>query len=313
MPITEKISNLCTKLNAENEDIGYFLNQAENKHNKDDQKNNFPLISIIILCYNKLEYTEKCLRSIFKNTFYEKFEVIVVDNGSIDDTSAYLETWGSKIKFIHSNKNLGFVEGNNFASMNSDGEYLVFLNNDTEVTENWLIQLYNTFIIHPDAGAVGSMLIYPDNKLQEAGGVIFNDGTGWNYGKNGLIHDSRFNFLREVDYCSGAALMVRHDLFNNHGMFDISYSPAYYEDTDLCFGIRKLGYKVYYCPLSKVIHHEGITSGTDLTKGYKKFQHINSLKFIKKWKHELKKQYPPNPDKIYQFSNREKGETNFNN
>ncbi len=302
--LKERITKVALNLQPENKEINDLLSLAENNTEKE---NHFPLVSIIILCYNKLEYTQKCLSSVFKNTKYENFEVIVVDNGSIDDTPAFLETWGDKIKFIHSNKNLGFVGGNNFAAQNAKGKYLVFLNNDTEVIENWLVQLYNTFVIHPDAGAVGSMLIYPDNKLQEAGGIIFNDGTGWNYGRNGTIHDSRINFLREVDYCSGAALMVRNDLFQRNGMFDTHYSPAYYEDTDLCFGIRKLGYKVYYCPLSKVIHHEGITSGNDLTKGFKKYQQVNRLKFVEKWKSELKNQYSPNPNDIYQFSNRQKG------
>ena len=95
--LNEKISNLCTKLKIENEDIGHLLDQAENKH---IEHNSFPLISIIILCYNKLEYTEKSLSSVFKNTSYKNFEVIVVDNGSVDTTSAYLESWGKKIKFI---------------------------------------------------------------------------------------------------------------------------------------------------------------------------------------------------------------------
>jgi GT2 family glycosyltransferase len=236
----------------------------------------YPKISIIILCYNKVDFTEKCLRALFKNTHYKNYEVIVVDNASVDETPGLLESYGDRIKFIHSNKNLGFVGGNNYAAEYASGYFLVFLNNDTEVLPNWLENLHSIFKYYPDAGAAGSMLIYPNGKLQEAGGAIFNNATGWNYGKNANPIDSKYSFVREVDYCSGAALMVRKDLFTRLGGFDVRYTPAYYEDTDLCFGIRKLGYKVYYSPFSKVIHYEGATSGTDLTSGFKKYQGIKT-------------------------------------
>lgn len=266
-----------------------------------------PKVSIIVLCYNKMEFTVKCLKSIFENTFYNNFEVIVVDNASADDTPAFLESYGDQIKYIHLDRNFGFVGGNNIAAKYAEGEYILFLNNDTEVQPKWLDSLYKTFTLFPDAGAVGSMLIYPDGKLQEAGSAIFNDMNGWNYGKNGLVMDSRYNFVREVDYCSGAALMVKKNLFEKLNGFDERYAPAYCEDTDLCFGIRKLGFKVYFNPFSKVIHFEGATSGTDLNSGFKKYQVINGEKFKEKWKEELKLQSPNNPELAYQFSNRHKG------
>ncbi len=264
-------------------------------------------ISILILCYNKIEYTIKCLTTLFNNTSYPNFEVIIVDNASVDDTPGYLESFGDKIKFIHSDQNLGFVGGNNLASRYADGDFLVFLNNDTEVQPLWLDHLMTTFNYHPDAGAVGSMLVYPDGKLQEAGGIIFQDASGWNYGRNAEPIDSRYNFVREVDYCSGAALMVRRSLFIKLNGFDERFAPAYYEDTDLCFGIRKLGYKVFYNPFSKIIHHEGVTAGTDLNLGFKRYQNINAEKFRLKWKEELKLQQPNKPELIYHFSNRNKG------
>lgn len=266
-----------------------------------------PLISILILCYNKVEYTEKCLKALFDNTKYSNFEVIVVDNASVDDTPGFLESFGERIKFIRSSVNLGFVNGNNLASQYAEGEYIVFLNNDTEVQTNWLNSLYHVFTFNPDAGAVGAKLLYPDGKLQEAGGIVFNDASGWNYGKNDDPADSKYNFVREVDYCSGAALMIRKDVFDKLGGFDQRYSPAYYEDTDLCFGVRKLGYKVYYNPFSNVIHHEGVTSGADLNSGFKKFQMLNSSKFKEKWNEELMLQYTNNPVLVQLSSNRNKG------
>lgn len=268
---------------------------------------NTPLISIIILCYNKLEFTKKCLKALFKNTRYKNFEVIVLDNASVDETPDYLLSYGETIKYIRSEKNLGFVSGNNYASQFAEGEYIVFLNNDTEPQPGWLKHLQNTFEYHKDTGAAGSMLIYPDGKLQEAGGVIFNDATGWNYGRGDDPKDSKYSYCKEVDYCSGAALMIRKDLFEQIGRFDERYSPAYYEDTDLCFSVRKFGFKVYFNPFSKVIHHEGATAGTDLNSGFKRFQVVNHPKFVEKWKVELSKQYPNHPKLRYKFSDRNKG------
>lgn len=267
---------------------------------------NVKLVSIIILCYNKIEYTRKCLRALFENTKYPNFEVIVLDNASVDETSDYLLSFGETIKYIRAEKNLGFVSGNNFASQFAEGEFIVFLNNDTEPQPGWLSNLINTFDFHKDAGAAGSMLIYPNGKLQEAGGVIFNDASGWNYGRGASPNDSKFTYCREVDYCSGAALMIRRDLFEKIGKFDERFSPAYYEDTDLCFSVRKFGYKVYYNPFSKVVHHEGATAGTDLNSGFKKYQVINKPKFIEKWKDELRNQFPDNPEYRFKFSDRNK-------
>lgn len=303
--LNNKIKELALTISSGDINVDKFLSAAESKTVQLDTE--YPLVSIIILCYNKIEYTLKCLDALFANTVYKNYEVIVVDNASVDETPVLLETYGDKIKFIHSKSNLGFVGGNNLASDYAKGEYLVFLNNDTEVKPNWLIYLYKTFMIHPDAGAVGSMLIYEDGVLQEAGGIIFKDATGWNYGKGKSAIDSHFSFVREVDYCSGAALMVKKDLFLQHGKFDERFTPAYFEDTDLCFGIRKLGYKVYYCPFSIVVHHEGITAGTDLSKGFKRFQLLNTPKFIDKWKRELALQYQGDTNLVYLFSNRKRG------
>jgi O-antigen biosynthesis protein len=301
--ISDFVIKLCYNINCSNN-----ISLLEGKLNKTliEQRKNKPKISIIVLCYNKLEYTIKCISSLFKNTKYENFEVVILDNASVDDTPSYLETFNERIKFVHTGKNLGFVGGNNFASKYADGEYLVFLNNDTEPREGWLEALQKTFEIFPDTGIAGAKLIYANNLLQEAGGIIFNDASGWNYGKMQDPQDPRYRFMREVDYCSGAALMIRKELFDKLGGFDTWLAPAYYEDTDLCFSVRKLGYKVRYCPHSVVIHHEGITNGTELNTGYKRYQTTNRIKFYEKWKDVLKQQMPNDPKLLYQSSNRNK-------
>ena len=273
---------------------------------KDDQR---PLVSILIPVYNKLEFTKRCIEAIERNNDYPDYEIIIMDNGSTDGTKEYLDQLiesNQRVRVIHSAENAGFVKGCNAASEIAKGKYILFLNNDTEVQKGWLSSLVDFAETHEDCGAVGSKLVYPDGTLQEAGGIIFSDGNGWNYGRKGDPDDPAFNYIREVDYCSGASLMVRANLWKEIGGFDIRYAPAYYEDTDLCFSIRKLGYKVYYNYKSVVIHHEGTTSGTTLTEGFKRYQIINRSKFVKKWNKELKNQYGNNPANLDAASSRNK-------
>jgi GT2 family glycosyltransferase/SAM-dependent methyltransferase len=241
-------------------------------------------VSIIIPVYNKFQYTVNCLHSISQKT-NGAYEVIVVDDASTDETAIQLKNLAN-ITTIKNNDNLGFVESCNRGAKSSHGKYLLFLNNDTRVTENWLPPLLN-LINKDDVGAVGAKLIYPNGLLQEAGSIIWADASGWNYGREDNPKKSQYNFVRDVDYCSGAALIVKKDIFEKLNGFDTRFKPGYYEDTDLCFSIRNLGYRVLYQPLSVVIHYEGISHGTDVSTGIKRFQEINKIKFFEKWKNIL--------------------------
>ncbi len=271
---------------------------SENK-TSDDKNGGSPLVSIIIPVFNKLEFTHRCLKSILLNTRYLNYEIVFVDNGSTDETRPYLQKLKhAHIKTVFNSQNLGYVGGCNAGAARAQGDYLLFLNNDTEVQPNWLTNMVALAQTHADAGVVGAKLVYPDGKLQEAGGIIFSDGNGWNYGRGFNPNDPRFNFVRKVDYVSGAALMIRRDLWEKIGGFDERYAPAYYEDTDLCFSARLEGFQVYYQPASVVIHHEGQTAGTDLASGFKKYQGINHKKFVKKWQKELKAQWENKPENV---------------
>ena len=243
-------------------------------------------VSVIIPVFNQLQFTQSSLASIQDNQADQSLEVIVVDDSSTDGTEETLPRIPGLVYF-RNEENVGFVASCNRGAAKARGNYLVFLNNDTVVTAGWLSALRETFQFEPHAGLVGSKLIYPDGRLQEAGGIIWRDGSGWNRGKFDDPRKPEYNFLREVDYCSAACLMLPKSLFQRIGGFDSRYVPAYYEDTDLAFKVRAAGFKVLYQPLSEVFHFEGATGGTDISTGTKKHQEINRKAFAAKWKEAL--------------------------
>jgi len=243
-------------------------------------------VSIVIPVFNQLEYTHACLASLQTVEEQTRFEVIIVDDCSTD-RSAHVLPEVDGITYLLNERNSGFVASCNRGAEKARGKYLVFLNNDTLVKPSWLTALLDTFAEESGAGIVGSKLLYPDGRLQEAGGIIWRDASGWNYGKFDDAGKPEYNYLREVDYCSGAALMIPKALFESVDGFDSRYAPGYYEDTDLAFKVRRAGYKVLYQPLSEVIHYEGATGGTDLSAGAKKYQDINRSTFAETWADEL--------------------------
>ena len=242
-----------------------------------------PVASIIIPVFNQATHTLNCLRALAEHPPQLACEILVLDDGSSDLTAQ----WMAQIDGLHFHRrsqNGGFIATCNEGAQHARGEFLVFLNNDTVPQPGWLEALIGTFHTHPDAGLVGAQLLYPDGRLQEAGGVVFADGSAWSYGRFESPQDPRYASLREADYCSGAALAIRRGLFETVGGFDARYAPAYYEDTDLAFAVRAAGKRVLYQPASRVLHLEGITSGTDLNTGPKAYQVRNRGVFEQKWR-----------------------------
>jgi O-antigen biosynthesis protein len=264
--------------------------------------------SIIIPVFNQANHTFNCLRSLVQQVSLKDTEIIVVNNASSDDTERLLSYLKDFVRVINNPENLGFVKACNQGAAIAAGEYFVFLNNDTFVQPGWLTSLVETVESDHSIGAVGSMLLYPDGRLQEAGGIIWRDGKASHFGWGDNPEDPKFNLAREVDYCSAAALLVRRDLFSELGGFDERYAPAYYEDADLCFGIRSLGFKVVYQPSARVVHHEGATAGTDLRHGFKRYQVINQEKFAEKWREVLlNDHWEYRPELVQQAANRRIG------
>jgi len=254
-------------------------------------------VSIVIPVFNKCDYTLRCLLSILENTSNVAYEVIVVDNASSDSTQEMLSSFEG-IVVIRNDDNKGFVGACNTGAGKAEGEFVLFLNNDTEVTSGWLEAMCQPFE-EPKTGLVGAKLVYPDGTLQEAGNIIWQDASGWNYGRGDDPQKPEYCYRKKVDYCSGACLQIRNVLWKEIGGFDSRYAPAYYEDTDLCFEARKRGYDVIYQPEAVVVHYEGISSGTDITKGYKRFQQINHARFMEKWKVILEGDHCKGPEYLY--------------
>ena len=262
-------------------------------------KNEQPMVSIIIPVYNQFNYTYNCLKSIFTNSGVNvKYEIIIANDCS-NDLTLQINEIITNIIVITTNENLKFLKNCNNAAKYANGKYILFLNNDTQVQKNWLLPLIELIEKDVKIGAVGSKLIYENGLLQEAGGILWNDASAWNYGRMCDPALPEFNYVKEVDYISGAALMIKKEIWDKLGGFDNKFAPAYYEDSDICFSIRKLGYKVMYQPLSVVVHFEGVTNGTDLNEGQKKNQVVNQEIFLDKWKDILIKENYENGNNIF--------------
>ena len=245
-----------------------------------------PRASLVIPVYGQLAHTLACLRALAAHPPAAAVEVIVVDDASGDDTPSVLPRIEG-LRYHRRAANGGFIAACNDGAALARGEFLAFLNNDTVPQPGWLDALLATFDEEPRAGLVGAQLLYPDGRLQEAGGVVFRDGSAWNYGRFASPSDPRYGYLRDADYVSGAAIAIPRALFAEVGGFDRHYAPAYYEDTDLAFAVRAAGRRVLYQPAARVVHDEGATAGTDTGTGPKAAQLRNRARFADRRAAEL--------------------------
>lgn len=248
-----------------------------------------PEISIIIPVHNQIAYTIGCITSVLNSKTRYAIEIIVADDASSDETQSVFSNRIPGLQYLRNNRNLGFLRNCNAAAENARGRALVFLNNDTVVLPGWLDELIGTLEGDSRIGIVGSKLLYPDGRLQESGCIIWRDGSGWQYGHRGDPQRSEYNYMRDVDYCSGASLAISRALWDELGGFDTYYDVAYYEDTDLYFRIRSRGLRSVVQPLSALIHFEGVSSGRDVTQAdsTKSYQLENHQRFHSRWMETL--------------------------
>jgi GT2 family glycosyltransferase len=213
-----------------------------------------PTVSVLLVLHNRVELTLRCLQAL-RDHLDIPIELVIVDNHSTDETPALLDrVHGARI--IRPGENLGFLRACNLAARTARGTHLLFLNNDTEVQPGSLSAALETIEGSESVGAVGGRLIYPDGRLQEAGSIVWNDGSCLGYGRGESPWDPQYSYVRDVDYCSAAFLLTRRELFLELGGFDDRYQPAYYEDADYCVRVWKTGRRVVYQPRALVTHVE---------------------------------------------------------
>ncbi len=246
-----------------------------------------PLLSILIPVYEQHATTFACLKSIATHFPSVATEIIIADDASPTPAETALATVHGP-RFVRHGSNLGFIRNVNAAALEARGEFLLLLNNDTLVTSRAIDAMIATFGEQHDVGLVGAKLLNRDGSLQEAGGIVWRDGSAWNWGRGEHPLDPRFNYVRDVDYCSGAALLIRREMFASMNGFDEHFLPAYYEDTDLAFRVRERGLRVVYQPHAAIYHVEGVSHGTDPSKGIKAHQAVNEKRFFARWEDALK-------------------------
>ena len=266
-----------------------------------------PRVSLVIPLFAAADLTRRCLETIRDNTMAIGYEVILVDDTADSDTKRLLErVHGARV--LVNEQNEGYLRSMNRGAALARGEWIVLCNNDIEVQLGWLEAMLDCAESDESVGVVAPKFVSPDGLLSEAGGIIWSDGTGANYGRGDDPGLFQYEYRREIDYGSAAALMVRAELWKEVGGFDERYLPMYYEDTDLCFQAHERGWGVLYEPRAVVMHVEGGTAGTDPDDGHKRHQEANRPKFVEKWRRRLEsEQMRPAPTKVRMAANRHRG------
>jgi GT2 family glycosyltransferase len=255
--------------------------------------------SIIIPAFEHVEYTIAAVISLLEHAPSTRYEIIIGNNVSSDETADVFTAVGGVLRCITHQANEGFIRNCNLSARNAFGEYIVLLNNDTLILDGWLDELLAPFRRFVGIGLTGSKLLMPDGSLQEAGGIVWQDASAWNFGRGQDPTLPEFNYVKDVDYVSGAAIAVPKNFWDEIGGFDERYVPAYFDDSDLAFTLRAKGLRTLYAPGSQLIHHEGITHGTDVTTSTKAYQAANRDKFVAKWQSALAAGQYPNAEHVF--------------
>ncbi len=258
-----------------------------------------PDVSVLVPVYNNLLDTLVCIVSLLEQDCGLNYEIIVADDCSTDGTEVAISAIGGVVREVRHSVNLGFLGNCNAAAQTASGDVLVLLNNDTVILSGWLEGLVDALRADPRVGMAGSKLLNWNGTLQEAGGIFWRDGSAWNFGRNADALQPEFNYLKEVDFCSGASIALPMTVWRELNGFDPLYKPAYCEDADLAFRVRQSGRKVIYQPRSELIHHEGRSHGRDISVGIKAYQVRNMAKLFERWKSVLEADHFANGEHVF--------------
>lgn len=260
-------------------------------------------VSIIVPVYNKWNLTQACLTSIALTSVDSEvsYEVILADDGSSDETLQAAQYFPG-LQVVRTPQNLGFLRNCNHAARVARGNHILLLNNDTIVLPGWLKSLYAAMMKDSSIAIVGSKLIYPDESIQEAGAGLLSNAEGINFGRKVYISTQEtpvkrwapfFNFSKEVDYISGASILVRRSFWDDVGGFDEGYEKAYCEDSDLAMTARAKGLRVVYEPASEVVHLEHQTYADHADGSSQQLQNKNKVSLHSKWQSVFESQHLP--------------------
>lgn len=267
-------------------------------------------LSIILVNYNAQELTKNCIQSVYEKTKNISFEIILVDNNSIDGSCEIIKKQFSQVKIIINKQNKGFAYANNQAMQIATGKYILLLNNDTILKNNALDKMVAFMDSNPKVGALTCKLFDADEKTIQRNCRTFPTPFGTLFGRASLLtrlfpnnplsakntlSDWNYDSIREVDWVSGAALMVRNEIINNVGVLDDKTYYMYWEDTDWCKRIRDAGWKIYFIPEAEIIHFcgKGGTKLKNLKHNLKMMFHMHYSAYKYFYKYYFKSPFHP--------------------
>ncbi len=252
-------------------------------------------ISIVIVTWNSQEFIRNCLDSIYLLPDKVRYEIVVIDNGSSDETTKIVREFYPEVNLIENRRNLGYAKANNQGIKKAKGKYILLLNPDTEVSVNSLALMYEFMEKNPQVGALGPKLLNPDRTIQPSCRefptfitLIWEfSGLSRVFSKSKIFGSWRMGYFAfdrpiEVDQPMGSCLMIRRETLKDIGLFDENFS-MFFNDVDLCFRIKRAGWKIYFYPDVQVIHNRGAS-----TRKAKRrmiwLSHLAFYKFFKKHK-----------------------------
>jgi GT2 family glycosyltransferase len=240
-----------------------------------------PEVTVVVLATGRAPHLLECLRSVAAHAHAVSYEVVLVLNGVAEELASDIARDVTGVRVVRSRVNRGFAGGCNLGVSYGRGRFVVLLNDDALVGPGWLDTLRDALALRPETAAAGSQLLHLDGSLQEAGQILWADGSTSCVGRDLSPGSHPYEWARRVDYCSGSSLMVRREVWDELGGLDESFFPAYCEDVDFCLRIAERGYEVWYEPRSVVRHLESRSTSFR----YKKF-------LIERNREELVRRYP---------------------